>query len=63
MSQLGNMYLTNVNHEDLVVLKEFIDAGKLKPIIDKTYPLSDAPEAFQHMQENHAQGKIVLTMA
>lgn len=62
MRQLGNMYLTNVNNKDLVVLKEYIEDDKVKPIIDRTYPLSDTPEAFQYMHENHAQGKIVLTV-
>jgi NADPH:quinone reductase-like Zn-dependent oxidoreductase len=46
--------------EDLVVLKELIEAGKLTPVIDRTYPLSEAPEAIRHLEQGHARGKIVL---
>jgi NADPH:quinone reductase-like Zn-dependent oxidoreductase len=43
-----------------VVLKELIEAGKLTPVIDRTYPLSEAPEAIRHLEQGHARGKIVL---
>ncbi len=46
--------------EDLVVLKELIEAGKLTPIIDRTYPLGEAPEAIRHLEAGHARGKIVI---
>jgi NADPH:quinone reductase-like Zn-dependent oxidoreductase len=46
--------------EDLVVLKELIEAGKVTPVIDKTYPLSEVPEAIRHLEEGHARGKIVI---
>lgn len=62
MRQLGKMYLTVPNNQDLVVLKELIEAGEVRPVIDRTYPLHDAPEAFQYLDETHAQGKIVLTV-
>ncbi|GAI14513.1 unnamed protein product, partial [marine sediment metagenome] len=38
------------------------EAGKVKPVIDKRYPLSEAAEAFRYLEEGHAQGKIVITM-
>jgi NADPH:quinone reductase-like Zn-dependent oxidoreductase len=46
--------------EDLVVLKELIEAGKLTPVIDRTYPLGEAPEAIRHLEQGHARGKIVI---
>jgi NADPH:quinone reductase-like Zn-dependent oxidoreductase len=46
--------------EDLLVLKELIEAGKLTPVIDRTYPLSEAPEAIRHLEAGHARGKIVI---
>jgi NADPH:quinone reductase-like Zn-dependent oxidoreductase len=48
--------------EDLVVLKELIEAGKVTPVIDRTYPLSEAPEAIRQLGKGHARGKIVITV-
>jgi len=62
MRQLGNMYLATPNNKDLVVLKELIETGKVTPVIDGTYPLSDTPEAFRYLKENHAQGKVAITV-
>jgi NADPH:quinone reductase-like Zn-dependent oxidoreductase len=62
MRQQGSMYLASSNNEDLVVLKEFIEAGKITPVIDRTYPLSDTPEAFRYLEESHARGKVVITV-
>jgi NADPH:quinone reductase-like Zn-dependent oxidoreductase len=62
MRQLGSMYLTSPNHKDLVVLKEFIEEGKLAPVIDRTYPLRETPEAFRYLEEEHARGKVVINV-
>lgn len=48
--------------DDLLYLKDVIEAGKLTPVIDRTYPLSDAPEAIRHVAEGHARGKVVITV-
>jgi NADPH:quinone reductase-like Zn-dependent oxidoreductase len=48
--------------EDLVALKDLIEAGKVMPIIDKTYPLSEAPDAIRHLAEGHARGKLVIDL-
>jgi len=48
--------------EDLDFLKELFEAGKVKPVIDKVYHLSEVPEAFRYLEEGHAQGKLVITM-
>jgi NADPH:quinone reductase-like Zn-dependent oxidoreductase len=50
------------NHEDLIVLKELIEAGKVTPAIDRTYPLSEVPKAIQHVTQGHARGKVVITV-
>ena len=62
MRQQGPMYLASSNNKDLVVLKELIEAGKVTPVIDRTYPLSDTPEAFRYLEESHARGKVVITV-
>lgn len=50
------------NSKDLDVLKDLIDTGKVKPIIDRRYPLSEAAEALRYFGEGHAQGKVIITM-
>jgi NADPH:quinone reductase-like Zn-dependent oxidoreductase len=62
MRQHGSMYLASPNNRDLVVLKELIEAGKVTPVIDRTYSLSDTPEAFRYLEEAHARGKVVITV-
>lgn len=49
--------------KDLAVLKELLEGGKIVPVIDRCYPLSDTAEALQYLGEGHARGKIVITMA
>ena len=48
--------------EDLIFLKDLIEAGKLAPVIDRTYPLSEARAAIRRLEEKHGRGKIVLTV-
>ncbi len=55
-------FIANINQKDLVFLKELLEAGKVVPVIDRRYPLSDAAEALRYLEERHAQGKIVLTI-
>ena len=47
---------------DLDFLKELLAAGKIAPVIDRRYPLSDAAEAVRHLEEGHARGKVVIAM-
>ena len=49
--------------EDLNFLRELFEADKVKPVIDRCYPLSDVPEAFRYLEEGLAKGKIVITVA
>ena len=62
VNQIGSMYLARPNNKDLVFLKNLIESGKITPVIDRTYSLSDTPEAFRYLEEVHAQGKVVITM-
>jgi NADPH:quinone reductase-like Zn-dependent oxidoreductase len=55
-------FLLSPKLEDLVVLKELIEAGKITPVIDRTYPLSETPQAIAHVGEGHAQGKVAITV-
>jgi NADPH:quinone reductase-like Zn-dependent oxidoreductase len=55
-------FLVSPKLEDLVVLKELIEAGKMTPVIDRTYPLSETPEAIGHVGGGHARGKIAVTV-
>ena len=50
------------NTEDVDFMKELIEAGKVKTVIDKTYPLSEVPEALSYPEEGHTQGKVVITL-
>jgi NADPH:quinone reductase-like Zn-dependent oxidoreductase len=63
MRQHGGMYLALPSGKDLLVLKELIETGKLKPVIDKTFPLSETPAAFRYLEKEHACGKVVITIA
>ena len=58
----GSLLMTKVNHEDLDVLSGLIISGKMKPVIDRTYPLSETPEAVGYVAEGHASGKVVITV-
>jgi NADPH:quinone reductase-like Zn-dependent oxidoreductase len=50
------------SREDLQAVKELIEAGKVSPVIDRTYPLSEVPEAIRYLEEGHARGKVVITV-
>jgi NADPH:quinone reductase-like Zn-dependent oxidoreductase len=60
--QQGRPFLSTPNPEDLAALKELAEAGKVTPIIDRTYPLSQTPDAVAHVGDGHAQGKTIITV-
>lgn len=55
-------FLQRANQKDLVFMKDLLEAGKVKPVIDRSYKLSELPEAFRYFAEGHAQGKVVITV-
>jgi NADPH:quinone reductase-like Zn-dependent oxidoreductase len=55
-------FICRENHEDLIVLKELIESGKVTPAIDRTYPLYDAPKAIRYLEQGHPGGKVVITV-
>ena len=59
--KMGN-FLQRANQKDLIYMKELLEAGKVKPVIDRSYKLSEVPEAFRYFEEGHAQGKVVITV-
>jgi NADPH:quinone reductase-like Zn-dependent oxidoreductase len=62
ISQQMGTFICKENYADMLVLTELIEAGKVTPVIDRTYPLSEVPKAIQHLTEGHARGKIVITV-
>jgi 2-desacetyl-2-hydroxyethyl bacteriochlorophyllide A dehydrogenase len=50
------------NRKDLIFIKEFIEAGKVKSVIDRRYPLSEAAEAIRYLEKGHARGKVIITV-
>jgi len=62
VSQQGRAFVAIPTQDDLVSLKELIEAGKVTPVIDRTYPLNETREAFRYLNEGHARGKIVITV-
>jgi NADPH:quinone reductase-like Zn-dependent oxidoreductase len=66
LSRLGSQkllpLLAHLSKDDLVVLRELHEAGKVAPVIDRSYPLSKVAEAIRYLEEGHARGKVVITM-
>ena len=55
-------FLAKVYRQDLILLKELLEAGKILPVIDRRYSLSEVPEAMRYFGEEHARGKIIITV-
>jgi NADPH:quinone reductase-like Zn-dependent oxidoreductase len=62
VSQTMVPLLAHQSRDDLAVLRELLEAGKVTPVIDRTYPLSEVPEAIGYLEEGHASGKVVITV-
>src|SRR6266581_1541232 len=66
VSRLGRKkvrsFIAKMNQADLLLLKELLEAGKVVPVIEKCYPLSETAEAIRYLAEGHARGKVVITV-
>jgi NADPH:quinone reductase-like Zn-dependent oxidoreductase len=62
MSQKFGMVLAELNKNDLATLGTLMQSGKVTPVIDRRYKLSETPEALRYLEEGHARGKVVLTV-
>ena len=60
--QRMRVFVVRHNREDLAILKELVETGKVAPVIDRHYPLTDTPEALRYQGEGHAHGKIVIVV-
>jgi len=60
--KVGLMGTVKPNKKDLVFMKELLEAGKVVPVIDRRYPLSEVAEAIRYLEEGHAQGKVIITL-
>jgi len=60
--QQGRPFLSTPNQADLLALKALIESGRLMPVIDRTYPLSETPQALEYVGKGHASGKVVISV-
>ncbi len=58
---MGNM-LAKPSQKNLIFMKELIEAGKVKPVIDRRFPLRDVADAIRYLEAGHAKGKVVITV-
>ena len=62
VSQRMVFFLAHQNKDDLAVLRELVEAGKVVPVMDRTYPLSEVAEAIRYLELGHARGKVAITV-
>ena len=55
------LFLAKIRSEDLTILRELMELGKVTPVIDKCYKLNEVPEAIRYLEEGHARGKVIIT--
>jgi NADPH:quinone reductase-like Zn-dependent oxidoreductase len=60
--QKFRMLIARLNKEDLTIMRDLMEAGKVMPVIDRHYRLSEVPEAIRYLEERHARGKVVITL-
>jgi len=62
VSQDIRLFLADLNQADLNILRDLMQAGKVTPVIDRRYRLSEIPEAIRYLEQGHARGKVVITL-
>ncbi|MBC7810850.1 MAG: zinc-binding dehydrogenase, partial [Burkholderiales bacterium] len=60
--KMGSMGTAHPNRNDLTFMGELLQAGEVKPVIDRCYPLSETSEALRYLGAGHARGKVVITV-
>jgi len=63
VSQKFIVLLAEVRQDDLNLMRELIDSGKVKPVVDRTYQLSQTADAIRYLEKGHARGKVVISLA
>ena len=61
-SRKATFFVAKFNSADMEALRELLEAGKVKPVIDRCYQLTEVADAFRYLGEGHAQGKVVITV-
>ena len=61
-SQKFIAYVAQFNQKDMMVLADLMQTGKILPVIDRTYKLSETPDALRYLEQGHARGKVVITV-
>jgi NADPH:quinone reductase-like Zn-dependent oxidoreductase len=61
--EVGGMGMAKTNKEDLLLIKELLETGKVVPVIDRRYPLSETAQALRYLEKGHARGKVIVTVA
>ncbi|MGD0683032.1 MAG: NAD(P)-dependent alcohol dehydrogenase [Terracidiphilus sp.] len=65
LSRMGSKktrsFVAKIKKKDLIFLKDLLETGKVVPVIDRRYPLSDTAEAIRYLEEGHARGKVIIT--
>jgi NADPH:quinone reductase-like Zn-dependent oxidoreductase len=62
VSQEMGMMMADPNQKDLTFLGDLMQSGKVKAVIDRTYKLSQVPEAIRYLEQGHARGKVIITL-
>ena len=62
VSQNFVMFVAKLSQEDLTLLRELMETGKITPVIDRRYRLNEVPQAMRYLEEGHARGKVVITL-
>ncbi len=60
--KMGGMGIARPNQKDLLFVRALLEAGKVAPVMDRSYPLSEVPDALRYFEEGHAKGKVVITV-
>jgi len=63
VSQRLRPFVARITQEDLVAIRELVEAGRVAPVLDRTYALGDTPEALRYLEAGHARGKVVIRVA